>query len=99
AARALAERMMTERGATAEKRIEFAYRTVLARLPDADEAKILEDELAKLTARYQADVPAAKKLISAGQSKPKADLPPAELAAYTLVASTILNLDETLNRN
>ena len=42
---------------------------------------------------------AAKKLIAQGESKPKAELAPEELAAYTLVASTILNLDETLTRN
>src|SRR5439155_197810 len=78
AARALAERMMNEGGATAAKRIEFAYRTVLARLPDADESSILARELTALEARYQKDEAAAKKLISTGQSKPKPELAAAE---------------------
>jgi len=38
-------------------------------------------------------------LIAHGESKPKGDFPPAELAAYTLVANMILNLDETVTRN
>ena len=99
AARALAERMLTEGGATAAERIGFAYRTVLARTPDEVELAVVGEQLAAHLARYKADEAAAKKAISHGESKPKAELPPAELAAYTLVANMILNLDETLNRN
>jgi hypothetical protein len=99
AARELAQRMLTEGGPTAAQRITFAYRTVLARLPEADESAIIQRQLATHLARYRHDEPAARKLIAAGQTKPKPELAPSELAAYTLVASTILNLDETLNRN
>ena len=38
------------------------------------------------------------KLIAFGDSKPDPALPPVELAAWTLTASLLLNLDETLNR-
>jgi hypothetical protein len=99
AARAFAERILTEGGKTPAERITFAYRTVLSRLPEADELKIIENELSAHRARYEKDVEAAKKLIAHGESKPKADLAPAEVAAYTLVANMILNLDETLTRN
>ena len=40
-----------------------------------------------------------KKLVAHGESKPNDKLAAPELAAYTLVANTILNLDETLTRN
>ena len=99
AARALAERMMAEGGATPAERIAYAYRTVLARPPESVEMEIVSAQLAAHLARYQADEAAAKKAIAHGESKPRADLPPAELAAYTLVANMILNLDETLTRN
>ena len=99
AARAFAERMLTEGGATSAERIAFAYRTVLSRRADDAELGVVSQELAAHVARYQQDVEAAKKLISHGESKPKAELAPAELAAYTLVANMILNLDETLTRN
>ena len=99
AARALAERMMTEGGVAPGDRIALAYRVVLGRPPEAEESDIVRRQLAAHLARYAADEPAARKLIGHGESKPRADLPPAELAAYTLVANMILNLDETLNRN
>ncbi|CAA9402194.1 MAG: hypothetical protein AVDCRST_MAG64-1858, partial [uncultured Phycisphaerae bacterium] len=87
AARAMAQRMLTEGGATPADRIAFAYRSILARQPDGFEAEVVGAQLAAHLARYQGDQEAAKKLISHGESKPKEDLPPAELAAYTLVAN------------
>ena len=44
------------------------------------------------------DVEAARKLIAVGETKPDATLNPSELAAWTTVASTMLNLDETITR-
>jgi hypothetical protein len=99
AARALAERMITEGGTTPIDRIAFAYRTVLSRRPDAAEAALVEGQLKTHLARYEKDPAAAGKLVTQGASKPRAGLAPAELAAYTMVANTILNLDETLTRN
>ncbi len=99
AARALAQRMITEGGPTAARRITFAFQAVLSRRPDADEIVILEDQLATHLAHYEKEIADAKKVIAQGESKPDAKLAPPELAAYTLVANTILNLDETLTRN
>ncbi len=99
AARMLAQRMMIEGGAHSADRIAFAYRTVLARLPDADEMAIVQKEFDAHSARYKKDVEAAKKVVAYGESKPKAGLPPDELAAYTMIANMILNLDETITRN
>jgi hypothetical protein len=99
AARALAERMIVDGGTTPEERIAFAYRTVLSRKPDADEVKIVRGEFDAHRTQFTQDEEAAKKAIAHGESKPKTNTPPAELAAYTMVANMILNLDETLNRN
>jgi hypothetical protein len=99
AARAMAQRMLSEGGTTPAERIAFAYRAVLARQPEAFEAEVVRAQLDTHLARYAADAEAAKKVISHGESEPKAGLPPAELAAYTLVANMILNLDETVTRN
>ncbi len=49
-------------------------------------------------ASYQADPADAKALLAVGESKPDKEIPPAELAAWTLVASEILNLDESLTK-
>lgn len=99
AARALAERMLIAGGENTEQRIAFAYKAVLARAPERDELNILETEFAQHFSRYQRQSEDAVRLIAIGESKPPTNVEPAELAALTLVASTILNLDETLTRN
>ena len=99
AARALGQRMMLEGGSSAAERITFAYKVVLSRPPDADELAVVQETLEKHLARYRANPDAAKQAIRAGESPPNSSLAEPELAAYTLVANLILNLDETLTRN
>jgi hypothetical protein len=99
AARALAQRMMTEGGDQPEQRIAFAYRTLLSRKPEAVELAIVRATFSAHLAKYQKQPDAAKKLISNGESKPNAKLNKSELAAWTMVANLLLNLDETLSRN
>jgi hypothetical protein len=99
AARALAERMLVEGGRDTADRLTFAYRTVLARRPESAELALVQQQLETHLARYREDAEAAQALISAGESKARPELPAAELAAYTLVANMLLNLDETLTRN
>ncbi|HAB16086.1 MAG TPA: hypothetical protein DCE44_06520 [Verrucomicrobiales bacterium] len=99
AARALAERMLVEGGSTPQERLTFGYRTVLARLPSTDELAIVSKALNQHLARYSADAEAAKLVITVGESRPTAQLAAPELAAYTLTANLLLNLDETVTRN
>ena len=40
-----------------------------------------------------------EKLITIGESKPDTHFDPADLAAWTMVASTILNMDEAVTKN
>ena len=99
AARALAQRMLLEGGSTDMQHIQYGYQAVLARDPSDHELEIITQQLVKHRSRYQQDTAAAEKLVSHGDSKPAAALHPSELAAYTLVANMLLNLDETLTRN
>jgi hypothetical protein len=100
AARALAERVIREGGTTADERIDYAFRLVLARPPEAAESQVVLTQLRAHRTRYAAEEDAARKIISQGETKPAADGPSAsELAAYTLVANMVLNLDESLTRN
>ncbi len=98
AARALAQRIMTEAGRDPKKRIAFAFRLATARLPGADETKVLLDVFNRELAQFHKDNDAAEKLLSVGSFKPKAGLDRGELAAWTTIASMILNLDETLTK-
>ncbi|HEX4588636.1 MAG TPA: DUF1553 domain-containing protein, partial [Gemmataceae bacterium] len=98
AARALAERTLKTAGPTAEERVTAMFRTLTCRSPDAVELAELTATYRDLAAKYAKDTEAAKKLISAGESKPDGTLAPNELAACTMVANLILNLDEVLTK-
>lgn len=98
ASRKLAERMMTEGGTTSEERIRFAFRLATARLPSADELRVLDTVLDSELAVYRKNQPAAIKLLSVGESPRNPKLDPAELAAWSTVAGVILNLDETVTK-
>ena len=98
AARVLANRMLTLGGRTPEDRLRFAYEWTLARQPSPEELNIFESSLKRRIAHYKQNPKAANKLIADGDAKNAPGVNPVELAAYTVVASTILNLDETLTK-
>jgi hypothetical protein len=99
AARALAERMMREGGAKPEERLATGYRLATARKPDAETLLLLRDGFGSRLAEFQADPASAKALIAHGASKPDPSLDPAELAAYTVSANVLLNLDRVVTRD
>jgi hypothetical protein len=99
AARALAERVLADGGFSDQLRLEYLYRSVLSRRPDAEELKLLQSALAKQREFYTTDPDAAKNAISFGESKPKLVASPEETAAWSMIANLVLNLDETVNRN
>ena len=98
ASRLLAERMITEGGATSEERISFGYRLAMAREPAAEETQVLVDGLHHHLDRYQTHRTAALQLVSEGEYPRNQALEIAELASYTTLASLILNLDETITK-
>jgi mono/diheme cytochrome c family protein len=99
AARKLAERILTEAGPDPADRIALAFRLATARRPRAAERAVLQNLHDQQLATYRNDPKAALKLLSVGESQRNQALDPAELAAWSMVASTILNLDETVNKN
>jgi hypothetical protein len=99
AARVLAERTLRDASASDDERLNWLFRRVLSRLPKDAERQVLTDLLKKHRAEYQADRPAAERLIAAGIASVAKDLDAAELAAWTSVARSMLNLHETITRN
>ncbi len=97
ASRKLAERIM-KHSASAEERIDFAFRLTTARKPRQAEVAVLKKLYTEQLAKYQKDSASAEKLLSQGESPRDASLDVAELAAWTMVSSTILNLDETITK-
>ncbi len=98
ASRKLAERILTEGGQTSDERIAFAFRLATARKPGTREIAVLRQIFDRQHAAYRQDHEAATRLLSVGESPRNEKLDIAELAAWTTVASVILNLDETVTK-
>jgi hypothetical protein len=98
AARALAQRALLEGGKDEQSRIDFAFRLATARKPTAKERGVLRALLETQLASFRRDRKAALQLLSVGESPRDTRVDVAELAAWTTIASTILNLDETITR-
>jgi len=97
ASRKLAERLMKE--AKSDKdRVTLAYRLAMGRAPKAEEIRVLLKLYEEQLKAYRANDQAASKLLGVGESGRNESLNQAELAAWTVVASTVLNLDETVTK-
>ncbi len=98
ASRCLAQRMIQEGGTTIESRLTHGFRILLGRKPSMQELQILTAAIERSIQDFTKDPEAAKQLMAFGEAKTEDKLSPAELAAYTTVASTLINLDETITK-
>ncbi|MBO0862101.1 MAG: DUF1549 domain-containing protein [Chloracidobacterium sp.] len=97
-ARMLAQRMLTEGGATPQERLAWAFRLSASRLPVDRELQALVGNLEKQKASFSQRPQDAAKLLAMGEKRNDGKLNPVELASYTVTASLILNLDEVITR-
>jgi hypothetical protein len=81
-----------------EARIQEGYLRAVSRSPRTDEVVLLLDLLAAARDRFQKDQAAAEQLTQVGSRPRMPDADVKEIAAWTIVASTILNLDETISK-
>jgi len=98
AARFLAARALTQGGKTDTGRINLAFRLATGRIPNAQERAVLEEAMQEALADYRQHGNEATALLAVGASRCNPQLDPKELAAWTTVASMILNLDETITK-
>jgi len=84
---ALGKRMLAEGGASSTSRLTHGFRLVTGRNPEANEMKLLEKALARHLERFST---------SAADAQTLAGTP--EQAAYAMLGSTLINLDEFINR-
>jgi hypothetical protein len=99
AARHLGVRMMTEGGQTSAAQLAWGFRLVLARKPNKKEQATMERVLGQLQFRFKKEPANAKAILEVGDSPVNAKLDASEQAAFTMLASMLLNLDETLTKN
>ncbi|MEO7275813.1 MAG: DUF1553 domain-containing protein [Vicinamibacterales bacterium] len=98
ASRALAQRALREGGTDTKHRLAYAFRLATARQPTGKEVDVLRRLLDGRLASFKKDPGAAARLLEVGESPRDRRLNPIEHAAWTTVASVILNLDETITK-
>ena len=98
AARNFAQRILREGGGSDRDRIDYAYKVALAREPDEIEAGLLQGVYRDMLAAYRQDEAAAHQVLSVGASQKPENVDAIQLAAWTGVATVILNLDETITK-
>ena len=90
---------MKEGGKDSKERIAYAFRWATSRMPDQEELNILvglfEDEMAE----FQNHPERAAAFLQIGEFSSQDELNAQELAAYGVVANTIINLSESLQKN
>jgi hypothetical protein len=97
AARHLAARAWQDEASDADI-LRDLYMLTLARAPRDNERAVLIEGVQRYRELYKQDPAAAQALLAIGVTPVQDKIPPAELAAWTMIANTILNLDETITR-
>jgi hypothetical protein len=92
ASRAFASRIMRHGGDDERSRIDYAFKLATARVQSTEEVQVLQEALKTQQESFTLNSEAAAKLLQQKNASP-------ELAAWTTVASMILNLDETVTKN
>lgn len=98
ASRVFAEQIVASRDDAAE-RIRWACWEALSRAPSGEEASQLLTLLEQQEARFAADRQAAEALLSVGESPRDTSIDLVEHAAWSQVATVLLNMSETITRN
>ena len=98
AARALAQRMMSEGGKSFSERLDFGYHLLLGRKVRPSEVTVLDSIYREQLKEFRAEPDKAKKFLEVGDSKRNETLDQAEHAAWTVLGNLMLNLDEVLIR-
>jgi hypothetical protein len=97
AARVLAQNVLASVGED-QQRLDRIFERLLSRLPSARERSILIAGLSHHRKRFANDEAAARVLIRTGEWPVADELSPAELAVWTTICSTIMNLDEAVTK-
>jgi hypothetical protein len=98
AARHFAQRILSSGKKTFPEKLNFAFEWATGRPADQLRIDVLKEFYDEQSKIFKDDPKRADELLSVGESPRDEKLDPYDHAAWTLLASIILNLDETLNR-
>ncbi len=94
ASRALAERTIQRGGDQVEDRINYLFKCLVGRSPDPEELNPLKQFYQEERASFSAEPQKAQELLAVGEHPVDPTLDKTELAAYSMIASTVMNFDE-----
>lgn len=97
AARALAQRALQNNRNTTT-RLNFIAESLLSRPLRNEELKVTQSVLEDLQKAYDKNHEEAESLLTVGESKYDQSLSKTTLAAYTMIANQLMNLDEALTK-
>ena len=89
---------MTQDPGSTKTRIDYAFQRCLSRNPMRSERDQFVSFYERMRRRYLADRQAALAVVDVGSAPRTKGLDPQELAAWTMIASVLLNLDETITK-
>jgi len=98
AARELAQRVILQAGPQTGKRIDLMSEILLSRDAPPQMEAVLEGSVKQMQRHFELDPKAAQQLLGVGEMQRNQAIPAPELAAWTMVASEMLNLDETVTK-
>ena len=98
AARVFAEKILQSNHSNDEEKIAYAFDHALTRKPNTEEIKIMQSLLQNQRERYKADEKAAIELLKTGMKAYDDSIEISELAAWTSISRTLLNMYETTAR-
>jgi hypothetical protein len=96
AARWIAERMMKEGGTSLNALLRYGFRLLTSREPSEKELDVLRRLHDEQSSYFAANQQETLKLLLVGDKANDPNLDPVELAANAVVASALLNFDDTL---
>ncbi len=98
AARALAQRTMTQVNKGLDEQLTAMFRSLTSRIPDAEELAILRTLHDEQRAFFEASPEDSEKFLSIGDCQRDEQLDVVELAALSAVAAALLSYDETITK-
>jgi len=98
AARVLADRCLIESEGSDERALQLLFRRCTSSFPDASELQMLNEALRDLRAHYKSAPEEAAALVAIGQAQ-ASGISADELAPWTIIANSILNLHSTITQD
>lgn len=96
AARVLAQRAVANTRGEPEEVINYCFKSLVSRNPTQQEMEILRELYQQEVETFKQNPQKGRELLKVGEKPADPNLPTPQLAAYTVVASTLMNFDEVL---